>query len=91
MKKIKSRLTKFLQNGVVLMTLGTVLAQSINVFIQPILTRLYSPNVLGMYTVIVSIASIIIPVASLKIEMLIVSSESDIEAQKLTDLSILIF
>ena len=90
MKKIKSRLTKFLQNGVVLMTLGTVLAQSINVFIQPILTRLYSPNVLGMYTVIVSIASIIIPVASLKIEMLIVSSESDIEAQKLTDLSILI-
>ena len=72
------------------MTLGTVLAQSINVFIQPILTRLYSPNVLGMYTVIVSIASIIIPVASLKIEMLIVSSESDIEAQKLTDLSILI-
>lgn len=72
------------------MSAGTVLAQSINVVVQPILTRLVTPDVLGIYSYIVSLATMIIPVASLKIDMLIVSEEDDSLAQYITDVCIII-
>lgn len=75
---------------VFLMSSGTIIAQSINVLIQPILTRIVSPETLGIYTYIISLATMIIPVASLKIDMLIVSERDDREAQYITDVCILI-
>ena len=72
------------------MTLGTVLAQSINVLVQPILTRIVPAETLGIYTYLISLASMVIPVASLKLDMLIVSERSDKEAQYITDVSIMI-
>ena len=72
------------------MGLGTLLAQVINVLVQPILTRVFPAEELGIYTYLISLATIVIPVASLKLDMLIVSEEDDNEAQYITDTCIII-
>ena len=59
--------------GILHMGLGTVLAQMINIVVQPILTRIFPTETLGIYTYLISLATMIIPVASLKLDMLIVS------------------
>lgn len=81
---------KILWRDIILMGGGTVLAQMINILVQPILTRIISPDDLGVYTFIISLATIIIPIASLKLDMLIVSAKDDEYAQYITDLSIII-
>ena len=70
---------------IAVMGMGTVFAQLINVISQPLLTRLFTPSELGKYTAIISLATIIIPVASLKLDLLIVSEQDDKEAQFITD------
>ena len=75
---------------VFLMSFGTVIAQLINVLIQPILTRLVDPNVLGIYTYVVSLGTMIVPIASLKLDMLVVSEKNDDEAQFVTDTCIIL-
>lgn len=72
------------------MGLGTVLAQMINILAQPILTRLFPEETLGVYTYIVSLATIVIPVASLKLDMLIVSEPEEKESQYITDVCLYI-
>ncbi|MBS4462465.1 MULTISPECIES: oligosaccharide flippase family protein [unclassified Facklamia] len=76
--------------GILHMGVGTVIAQLINILAQPILTRLFSPEVLGIYTYYISLANVIIPISTLKIDMLIVSEKDETEAQYLTDVSIII-
>lgn len=76
--------------GIFHMGLGSVLAQMVNIVAQPILTRLFSTETLGLYTYLISLATIIIPVASLKLDMLIVSELDDKEAQYITDACIII-
>ena len=76
--------------GILHMGLGTILAQTINIIAQPILTRIFSAEILGIYTYLISLATMIIPVASLKLDMLIVSEPDDIEAQYITDICIVI-
>ena len=70
--------------GILHMGLGTVLAQMINIVVQPILTRIFPTETLGIYTYL------IIPVASLKLDMLIVSEPNEKEAQYITDACIII-
>ncbi|MDD3416771.1 MAG: oligosaccharide flippase family protein [Lachnospiraceae bacterium] len=76
--------------GIAHMGIGTILAQLINVVAQPVLTRVFPAETLGIYTYLISLASMIIPVASLKLDMLIVSDTDDTEAQYITDACILI-
>lgn len=76
--------------GIIHMGLGTILAQMINVIVQPILTRIFTAETLGIYTYLISLATMIIPVASLKLDMLIVSEPDDEEAQYITDTCIII-
>ncbi|PEZ03463.1 hypothetical protein CN326_18265 [Bacillus sp. AFS018417] len=76
-------------SGVISLGLGTIIAQLINVIIQPILTRLLSPEELGIYTFIISMSTLIIPIASLKLELLIVAEKDDEIAELITDISIL--
>ena len=76
--------------SIITMGAGTVLAQLINVLVQPILTRIVPTEVLGIYTFIISLATMIIPIASLKMDMLIVSEADDNVAQYITDVCILI-
>lgn len=87
MKFIKS-LKNTQWSGVLSLGIGTIVAQSINVLIQPVLTRLLTPEELGIYTFIISMAALIIPVASLKLEMLIVIDKDNDNAENLTDTSI---
>ena len=77
-------------SGILQMGLGTVLAQLINIVVQPILTRVVSAETLGIYTYIVAMATMIIPVASLKLDMLVVSEADDGAAQYTTDVCIYI-
>ena len=88
MKKTSNKAS--LWRGIMHMGLGTILAQMINILAQPILTRLFSAETLGIYTYLISMATIVIPVASLKLDMLIVSEPDDSEAQYITDLCIII-
>lgn len=76
--------------GILHMGLGTVLAQIINIVVQPILTRVFPAETLGIYTYLISLATMIIPVASLKLDMLIVSEPNEKEAQYITDACIII-
>ncbi|MDD3138968.1 MAG: oligosaccharide flippase family protein [Lachnospiraceae bacterium] len=76
--------------GIIHMGLGTVLAQMINIIAQPILTRVFPAETLGIYTYLISLASMVIPVASLKLDMLIVSDTDDMEAQYITDTCIIV-
>lgn len=73
-----------------LMSSGTIIAQTINFLIQPILTRIISPEAIGIYTYVISMATMIIPIASLKLDMLIVSEKDDKEAQYMTDVCVLV-
>ena len=73
-----------------LMCSATVAAQMINVIIQPILTRLVPVETLGVFTYLVSMANIVIPVASLKLDLLITSEADDSRAQYITDVCIII-
>ena len=77
-----------LLSGIFYMGFGTVIAQMINVLIQPVLTRIVPAEILGIYTFVVSMANIVIPIASLKLEMLVVSEKDDTEAQLITDVCV---
>ncbi|MET1179937.1 oligosaccharide flippase family protein [Peribacillus simplex] len=87
------RLENYIKNsqwsGVISLGIGTVVAQLINIIIQPLLTRMITPEELGVYSFIISMANLIIPVASLKLSMLIVVDGEDDNAELLTDVSIL--
>ena len=60
------------------------------IVVQPILTRIFPTETLGIYTYLISLATMIIPVASLKLDMLIVSEPNEKEAQYITDACIII-
>lgn len=79
-----------LGKNIAIMGLGTVLAQGVNVLIQPVLSRIFSASDLGVYTFLISIANILIPVASLKLDLLIVSEEDDRKAQYMTDVCVIL-
>ncbi len=89
MKTIKIKGNTILKN-IFTMSAGTILAQSINVLVQPILTRIVPTETLGVYGFLISLATIIIPVASLKLDMLVVSETDDCFAQYITDVCILL-
>lgn len=83
-------LSNKLFRNIALMSSATVAAQMINVIIQPILTRIVPAETLGIFTFLVSMANIAIPVASLKLDLLITSEADDERAQYITDVCIVI-
>ena len=76
--------------NIALMSSATVAAQMINVIIQPILTRIVPAETLGVFTFLVSMANIAIPIASLKLDLLITSEADDNRAQYITDVCIVV-
>ena len=66
---------------------GTVLAQIISLVSIPIISRIYNPAEYGHLTLILSVTAILIPVATFRIETLIVVSDTDEEAAKLLSIS----
>ena len=76
-------------NNVGIMIVGSILTQLINVMIQPVLTRLLTTEELGLYNLILSIAITIIPISALKMEILIVTENSEKKALEIMDTAIL--
>ena len=67
--------------------IGTILAQIISLISIPIISRIYNPAEYGHLTLILSVTAILIPVATFRIETLIVVSDTDEEASKLLTIS----
>jgi len=68
-----SRIAKFISNnplykGVLVIGIGTVLAQMIGIITLPIITRIYSPTDMGILTIYTSILSIVAIAASFQYE-----------------------
>lgn len=70
-KKVRS--SSFFQ-----LTFGSIVSQLIIILVSPLTTRIYSPETLGQYTLLISLVSTIGPVLCLKYDSLIISEKENI-------------
>ncbi|OKL50230.1 lipopolysaccharide biosynthesis protein [Boudabousia marimammalium] len=66
---------------------GTAAAQAVGLLLQPILGRLYTPEVTGELAVYMSVTAIVISIAALRYDMTIMLPDTDDEARQLKRLS----
>lgn len=76
----------FVKNILILAT-GTVLAQIVKMSLSPVITRLYSPEAIGIMGVFNSIIQVIIPIAAFTYPRAIVLPKSDFNAKQIMKLS----
>lgn len=81
--------SELLKSASVLIT-GAVIAQLISILLRPVLTRLYTPESLGLYGVYLSIVGIIFVLSSLKYDDAILLPRSDKESTNLLGLSLIL-
>lgn len=74
--------------GVATLVTGTGIAQVVVIATSPILTRLYSPSSFGIYSVAISILSILLTVTCLRYESAIPLPESDVVAANVLALAL---
>lgn len=86
MKKILS--SKYVKN-IATLSLGTVIAQLIVVGISPIITRLYTAEEMGLYTIVLTIVTMFIPILNGRYDMAIVTASDDQEAREISNTSII--
>src|SRR6266545_4193049 len=79
-----------LTRGVLVLVLGTVLAQGILVVSSPILTRLYSPSDLGVLSVVTSILSVLLTISCLSYESAIPLPEDHTEGANVLVLCLIV-
>lgn len=87
-KKLKPK-SKFSRNVITLMS-GTVIAQAIPIAISPILTRIYTPDDFGVFSLYMSISLIGSVIATGRYELAILLPKKDSEAANIVVLSIII-
>lgn len=63
--------------AVLLLSSGSVIAQGIRAAAMPVITRIYSPETMGVYTYLISISAIFMGVANLRYEVAIVTDKDD--------------
>ncbi|WP_129738497.1 lipopolysaccharide biosynthesis protein [Massilimicrobiota timonensis] len=88
-KKIKLFLGSNYFKSFLILSSSSILVQLLNLFISPILTRLYSSDQLGAYTLAISIISIVGPIICGRFDLSIVTSKNKIEEANLICLSFL--
>ena len=81
--------SEILRSVSVLIT-GTVVAQLLSILLRPILTRLFSPESFGIYSVYSSLVGIIMILSSLKYDDAIVLPKSDKESTNVLGLALII-
>ena len=83
MRNIVNRIktSSYLKNLVAL-SMSTVIAQLIVVSISPVLTRIYKPEELGAFTIIVTIVGMFTPIINGRYDVSIVAAEKDEEANE---------
>ena len=69
---------------------GTVIAQLLSILLRPLLSRFYSPESFGIYSVYVSLTGIIMILSSLRYDDTIVLPKSDKESINLLGLALII-
>ena len=95
MKKLFLNLKNKLLNNdfnknVLILSGGTVVAQTLTIFISPILTRLYSPEDFGTYAIFLSIVSIVSVISCGRYELAIMLPEKDEDAINVAALAFII-
>ena len=73
--------------SIVLLSSGSIIAQGIRAIATPILTRIYSPESMGIYTYLISISAIFMGIANLRYEIAIVTDKEDSHVFPLIKLS----
>lgn len=86
-RKFKSN--KFLKNVSILMS-GTMLVQIIPMVISPLLTRIYTPEDFGIYTVFTSLITFLLIISTLRYEMAIILPKKNEDALSLVVASLII-
>ncbi len=76
--------------AILLLSSGSIIAQGIRAIATPILTRIYSPETMGVYTYLISISAIFMGVANLRYEIAIVTDKDESHVFPLIKLSSLI-
>jgi lipopolysaccharide exporter len=69
---------------------GSVIAQLLSILLRPILTRLFSPESFGIFSVYLSLVGIIVVLSSLRYDDAIVLPKTDKESTNLLGLSLII-
>ncbi len=75
--KYKEMLLRIKNSEIVKLATGSVIAQIIAIIASPITTRLYTPDQLGIYTLLLTVVTLFGPLLSGKIEMAIVTEKEE--------------
>jgi O-antigen/teichoic acid export membrane protein len=78
----KIKLSSFIKAFILLVS-GSALAQLINFALQPVLTRLYSPEEFGLYAIFLSGVGLLGSLTTLRLDLSIISAEDDSDAKGL--------
>jgi O-antigen/teichoic acid export membrane protein len=70
-------------NAINRLAFGSLIAQIITILVSPISTRLYTPEELGVYTLVLTIISLFGPVLCARYDLVIVSAKDDAEVTNL--------
>lgn len=70
-------------NAINQLAFGSLIAQIITILVSPISTRLYTPEELGVYTLVLTIISLFGPVLCARYDLVIVSAKDDMEVANL--------
>lgn len=76
--------------SIFLLSSGSIIAQGIRAISTPVLTRIYSPESMGIYTYLISISAIFMGIANLRYEIAIVTDKEETHVFSLIKLSALI-
>ena len=90
LKRIKSFINLEQNRAIIQLITGASLAQVITIVVSPISTRLYEPEELGVYTLLLTIISLFGPIICGKYELSIVSAKDENEAMEIVAGSIII-
>ncbi|MCZ0703001.1 O-antigen/teichoic acid export membrane protein [Natronobacillus azotifigens] len=90
MNSIRKLLRNNFSKNVFMIAGGTAIAQVLNLFFSPIITRLYTPDEIGILTIFTSIISILIIASSLRYEIAIPIATKEKQAVNLLVLSFVI-
>jgi O-antigen/teichoic acid export membrane protein len=71
------KLPHIARSNISILAIGSIISQALAVCVSPLLTRIYSPEEIGLYTIIINILSIIVPICSFRFEAFIVLADTD--------------
>ena len=86
----KNFINRVKKSSIAKLTLGSLIAQVISIIVSPITTRIYTPEQLGVYTLLITVVTLFGPILSGKIEMAIVTEKEERNIYPIIALSIFI-